>query len=165
MRWFRWIHLCVVLAVVCVVGVFSLSDSIVGPADHAPSILRFLARQLAAGNGMGGGFRQSLPFGGDTIMHFVGWSGVGFLAAGLLSRFADRMNLLLGLVTLSGLFEVGQRYLTSSRSAELTDLMANGTGLLVGFTLFAIVERTVGALISDLVTRTEALIRRRFRFT
>jgi len=160
MRWFRWIHFGALVAVVCLVGVLSLSDSLVGPIADLMSIIGRLSRQLLSGDSFGAGRRPSLPLATDTLMHFGGWAGVGFVAGGLLAAAADRVNLALGLVTISAFFEAGQRYLTSSRSAELSDLVANGAGLTLGFVTFALVERAVATLWPDLGMRAEERLRR-----
>lgn len=152
------------MAVLCLVAILSLSDSMVWPVDDVASIVRRTTQRLVSGATTGVGVSPSLPFGTDKIMHFGGWAGVGFLACGLLHQLTDRINLAMMLVTLSAFLETGQRYLTSSRSAEVGDLIANCAGLALGYATYALVERTVTTFLPELWPKTEALLRRRLRF-
>lgn len=140
MRWFRWFHLGVVVVLVGAVAVLSLSESPSGPlmavVDRVGDVVgELVSRFVQAADNRRSGNRQ-LPVGMDKIMHGLGWGTVGFLATGLVSKLADRFNLILGLFTLSALFELGQLHLTDTRSGEVGDLVANGAGLAVGMGLF-----------------------------
>ena len=140
MHWLRCIHLAIAGAVIGVVGVFSLSDSILGPLRTAASAAADLARWLEAVLGVDLGSRSSLPVTMDTLGHFLVWAVVATVAAGLTGSAARRINLFLTLFTLSALFEIGQHYLAQSRSAEVTDLLGNGAGLVLGFVAYSTIE-------------------------
>lgn len=137
----RYLRVGLVVAVVAVVGVFSLSDSILGPLGHAMSGAADVIRTVADTTGIALGRRADLPVATDTLGHLAAWSVVGFAAAGVMTQPLHRINVLLGLLVVSALFEVGQRHLSWSRSAELSDLVANGVGLVVGFVAFSIAEQ------------------------
>lgn len=138
MRWFRWMHLGVVLALVGAVAMLSLAESPTGPPMAVVDAVSDLVSRLGqvAGNRQAG--NRQLPIGMDKVLHFLGWGAVGFLATGLVPKLADRFSIILGLFTLSALFEVGQLHLTQSRSGELGDVVANGAGLAVGMGLFVV---------------------------
>ena len=164
MRIFWWIHLTVVAGVLSAVGVASLSDSVTSSPGTVMSIAARIATRLTPGMGLGIGGGADLPIGADTVGHFIAWTGVGIVASGLVSGFAERMNLFLGLFALSALIEVGQRYLSWSRVAEFSDLVANGVGLAVGFASFWVLSGTIRRLFPRLALRTELLVRSRLRW-
>jgi hypothetical protein len=122
------------------VAVLSLSDGILGPMRAGASTAVDVGRAVETETGVELGSRFSPPVEADTIGHLVLWTGVGLVAAGLATRPGARLRLALGLFALSAAVEVGQRYLSSTRSAEITDLAANGVGLTVGFLAYAAVE-------------------------
>lgn len=133
MRIVRVLQLGVVGAVVGAVAVASLSDSILRPLRSIGAKLLAVARTVESSAGVDLGSRSSLPVGADTVAHVLAWAVVGLVAAGLAQTAIRRINLFLILFGLSALLEVGQRHLSWSRSAELTDLAANGLGLAIGF--------------------------------
>lgn len=83
---------------------------------------------------------QLIPVGLDTIGHFIAWGLVGLIAADTAQTIEVKANRYVALVALSAVVEVGQHYLSFSRSAQLTDLIANAAGLAVGFTMSEIVR-------------------------
>ena len=64
--------------------------------------------------------------------------------------FVERINLAVTLFALSAMIEVGQQYLSSSRMAEVSDLLANGVGLTVGFIGAGFVGAAIRSLLSSL---------------
>lgn len=135
---FRRIQLLLVAGgILAVVGV-SLSDR--APALVADGVMMGL-RILGLRSGqLTAATLDMLPFATDTISHAVVWGVVGLGAAGTVRTIAGRLNLAWALFTLSALVEVGQQYLSFSRSAELSDLAANGVGLAVGMVAYTTVE-------------------------
>ena len=131
------------------VAVLSLSDGILGPVRAGASSAFEVGRAVEMGTGVDLASRSSVPIDADTLGHLVLWAAVGLVAAGLATRSMARIRLAVGLFALSGLVEVGQQYLSSSRSAELTDLAANGVGLVVGFATYTAIEG--GARLARLV--------------
>jgi hypothetical protein len=136
----------VVAVTLVTVGALSLSDGILGPVRAGASTAVEVGRAVELGTGVDLASRSTVPVDADTLGHFVLWAGVGVVTAGFARRPAARIQLALGLFALSGAVEVGQRYLSSSRSAELSDLMANGVGLAVGFLAYSVVEGALRAL-------------------
>lgn len=127
--WVRFGFFAIVLASV---GFLSLSDS-VGASYTKPIIAaKSIVSALVPGSGLSPVGPADLPVGTDTAGHFILWGCVGFMASTLISGLGSRVNALFGLWALSGLIEAAQRYLSFSRSAEISDLVANGTGLLLG---------------------------------
>jgi hypothetical protein len=150
----RRFHLAALAAVMAGVCVLTLSDTLVGPAMARASVLVDVVRLMVdlisdSTGGSGRLSRSMVPFRTDTIGHFMAWAGVGFLAAGVPATALSRFNLYFGLFALSAFLEAGQRYLTWSRVAEFSDLMANGAGLALGFGCFALVERMVLDRLAD----------------
>ncbi len=131
-----------------VVCVLTLSDTLVDPVtaraaasvDTIKLVLEGFFLPTSGGPSLS---RSSVPFRTDTIGHFVAWSGVGFMAAGIPTTAINRLNLYFGLFAMSAFLEAGQRYLSWSRVAEFSDLVANGAGLAVGFVVFGLVEAMV----------------------
>lgn len=80
------------------------------------------------------------PVDWDTLGHFAMWGFIGLLAGLHRSRPLHRFWLWSALFALSAAVEVGQQLLSHSRSAEITDLWANGVGLAVGMTVGGVVH-------------------------
>lgn len=154
MRISRWFHLSITGCVLAIIGIASLSDSVRG--SGARGLVEFVhtGATIIPGYRFGIDVLAGLPFDGDTIGHFVAWTMVGIVAAGLVDGVVERLNVLLSLFALSALIEVGQRHLSSSRSAEVTDLMANGVGLAVGFCCFWAAEQAVRTIAPMLNVRS-----------
>ncbi len=151
---YRWIHALAVAAALAVVGVVSLSDTLL-PINRAMNLTRRTLGRATANVGTDIATDMAIPIGTDTIGHFIIWAMIGLLAAGLCHGIR-RLNLFLGLFALSALIEVGQRHLSWSRSAELSDLVANGVGLGLGFIVVMIIgftARTGLGVTSDVTTR------------
>lgn len=143
------------------IGAVSLSDSLFKrPIGIVLGTLLDLGLRFIPGAGAftAGGYLD-IPLGRDTLGHFVAWGMIGFVAAGVFRRARWRLLLLGALFALSALIEVGQQYLSWSRSAELSDLAANGFGLVAGFVAFIVIERVVRFIVPDLDLRKEELIR------
>lgn len=68
----------------------------------------------------------------DKIIHAVSYAILAIFAACLFERKVPRSIALLWLVLLSGLIELGQGYLTTTRSMEFADLLANCLGIIAG---------------------------------
>ena len=66
------------------------------------------------------------------IIHAVPYAIPAIFAACLFERKVPRSIALLWLVLLSGLIELGQGYLTTTRSMEFADLLANCLGIIAG---------------------------------
>ncbi len=143
-------------AVLLAVCVMTLSDSILVPLRLARNAALRVLAGLEAGSGLDLISRSDLPVGLDTIGHFLAWTTIGFLAAGLARSAVARIGLFAGLLTLSGLLEIGQRYLSWSRTAELSDLVANGVGLGLGMTFAIILVAVFGAMASAFGTGSGA---------
>ena len=146
MYWLRRIHLFGLFSVLSVVAALSLSDAAPGTVDQLIRSAFVLANRIDPFGNIqhlsmaAAGARAGIPYGIDTIGHFVMWGGVGFLATGLFAAVKDRLTMLSALFLLSSLFEVGLQYLSFSRTAAMDDLIANGVGLLVGYTCYSIAE-------------------------
>ncbi len=149
-----------VLALIGIVCVLTLSDSIVRPMTEVVGGAFRVMSGLDSGSGLDVLSRPNLPFASDTIGHFLAWTAVGFTAGGLTVTTISRFNLYLGLFAFSALLEVGQRHLSWSRSAEFTDLMANGVGLALGFVAYGLLEGAVTAVLPSLGPRADQLVRR-----
>jgi len=78
----------------------------------------------------------------DKIIHATSYAILAVFAACLFERKGPRNIALLWLVLLSGLIELGQGYLTTTRSMEFADLLANCLGVSVG-ALFAVRENVL----------------------
>ncbi len=146
------------------VGLASLSDSVTQSPGTVLTLAARVAAKLTPGMGAAGVGGADLPIGADTVGHFIAWAGVGIIACGLVSGIAERMNLFLGLFALSALIEVGQRYLSWSRAAEFSDLVANGVGLAVGFTSFWLMAGTFRMMFPTTAAKTEMLLHNRLRW-
>lgn len=83
--------------------------------------------------------RGDIPFAFDTIGHLVLWSIAGMLAFAAFGRRTSRSFLIVSLFTLSAGVEIGQRFLSSTRQPQVSDLVANGIGVTVGVTIAAFV--------------------------
>ncbi|MGH1489965.1 MAG: hypothetical protein ACRBK7_11330 [Acidimicrobiales bacterium] len=165
MRLYRRLHMVVLGVVMFGVCVLTLSDTLVDPATEKVSMLfdvtRYMLERLSPQtSGVDLLSRPSLPLRNDTIGHFVAWTGVGFVAAGIPTTAINRFNMYFGLFALSAFLEAGQRYLSWSRVAEFSDLVANGLGLAVGFVAFGLVESLLIPRIPLLNERTQAILRR-----
>ncbi len=68
----------------------------------------------------------------DKIIHGFSYALLAILAACIFEQKNAKLAALLWLVLLSGLIELAQGYLTSTRSMELADLMANCVGITMG---------------------------------
>lgn len=128
-------------------------------SDQAPRLVADLLMTLprilgVRGGGLTSAVQDQIPLGLDTIGHGAVWGVVGFMAAGTVRSARHRITLLSALFFLSALFEAGQQYLSWSRSASLSDLVANGVGLMIGMLAFAIVERAFFAVRQPLRLRT-----------
>lgn len=129
-----------------VVAALSLADGAPGTVDHLIRAGFSLANRIDPfGNvelmaQVASESRGSVPYGADTIGHFIMWGGVGFLAVGLCASVRDRFSMLCALFALSSMFEAGQQYLSWSRTASFDDLVANGLGLVTGYLCFSVAE-------------------------
>ena len=146
----RRIQLISTLGFLAVLGIASLADSGVGSGGMALMRSAFMGLRMIPGGGLGIGLVSALPFAADTISHFLAWTAVGLLAAGLAQGFVERINLAVTLFALSAMIEIGQQYLSSSRMAEVSDLLANGVGLTVGFIGAGFVGAAIRSLLSSL---------------
>lgn len=153
-------QLAVATGLMGVVCLLTLSDSIIGPLGDTISAGFQLVRGVESGVGFDVLSRPSLPVASDTLGHFLAWTAVGFTAGGLAVTAASKFNLFIGLFAFSALLEVGQRHLSWSRSAEFTDLMANGTGLALGFLAYSVAQGMVSFAFPTLGSRADALVRR-----
>ena len=68
----------------------------------------------------------------DKIIHATSYAILAVFAVCLFERKGPRNIALLWLVLLSGLIELGQGYLTTTRSMEFADLLANCLGIIAG---------------------------------
>lgn len=149
MRLYRQFHIALLASVLIGVCVLTLSDTLVDPVTARVSTqmsalfdaVRMVASGVFTPSGDTNLFSRSMvPFRTDTIGHFIAWSGVGFMAAGIPTTPLNRFNLYFGLFAMSAFLEAGQRYLSWSRVAEFSDLVANGLGLALGFLVFGLFE-------------------------
>ena len=124
--------------------IVSLTLAVVTPA------LRRVSDLLHLDPIVGGRPSTGPPLAWDTIGHFAAWMIIGLLAGLLPGRALERVRTAIGLFALSAAVEVGQAHLSFSRSAEMTDLLANGAGLAVGITIGAVLLG-VASLAVDLV--------------
>lgn len=166
MRMYKWFHISVFAGAMVGVCILTLSDTLVDPATAyifslvrtfvGPVVgaVRLVLEALSPAGGADTLSRSSVPFRTDTIGHFVAWSAVGLLAAGIPVTAWNRFNLYFGLFALSAFLEAGQRYLSWSRVAEFSDLVANGFGLALGFILFGLAENVLIDRFGPLRNRT-----------
>lgn len=147
--------------VLLVIGVASLSDTIFkGPIGELLSFVFYLGLRIVPGTeAFTAGGRFDLPIGKDTIGHFVAWAMVGMVAAGVFKRWQWRVVTFVSLFVLSALIEVGQQYLSWSRSAEFSDLAANGFGLVAGFGAFIIGELVLRLVLPSFDSKRESWFR------
>ncbi len=124
-----------------VVGVLSM-------ADRAPDLIHGLlattrdqAHALEIRFGTDFVDRGDLPFEWDTMSHFMSWAAAGLLGHIMVRRRFSSVLLGLGLFAMSAAIEVAQPFLSSTRSLSLTDLTANGLGIILGISMAAIVTR------------------------
>lgn len=68
----------------------------------------------------------------DKIIHGFSYAVLAIFAACIFEQKNAKLAALLWLVLLSGLIELAQGYLTSTRSMELADFMANCVGITMG---------------------------------
>lgn len=83
--------------------------------------------------------RGDIPLAFDTLGHLVLWSTAGVLAYGAFGRRTTRSFLIVSLITLSAGVEIGQRFLSSTRRPEISDLLANAVGITAGVLLASFV--------------------------
>lgn len=83
--------------------------------------------------------RGDVPLAFDTLGHLTLWSIAGMLAYAAFGRRTSRSFLIVSLVTLSAGIEIGQRFLSSTRRPQVTDLIANTVGVTTGVLLAAFV--------------------------
>ena len=131
-RLLGWLRLGTFTGVLLIVGLLSLSDNVGSRYIRAASAAKNLVFSYVPASGSGLAGAVDLPVGIDTALHFVVWTSVSFLALTLRPGFISRANVLLGLLALSASIEVGQEYLSMSRTAELSDALANAAGIGVG---------------------------------
>jgi len=81
--------------------------------------------------------RGDIPLAFDTLGHLMLWGIAGMLAYAAFGRRTSRSFLIISLITLSAGFEIGQRFLSSTRTPQLTDLAANTVGVIMGVSLAA----------------------------
>jgi VanZ family protein len=72
---------------------------------------------------------------GDKVQHLLGYGALSFWFCQLYPGRRDRWIWLLGLFVFGVSMEVAQGTLTAYRSADPQDVIANSTGLLLGFVL------------------------------
>jgi hypothetical protein len=118
---------------------FLIGIGVLSLADRAPS-----ATKAALGVGQRAGSfgeraigldlidRGDVPFAFDTVGHLVLWAGAGILAYAAFGGRASASFIVISLITVSGGVELGQGWLSSTRRPELTDLIANGIGVVIG---------------------------------
>lgn len=153
-RLIRWIRAWAVAAALAVVCVLTLSDSVMGPLRRVGRLGLRVIRRAESDSGFDLVSRPDLPVQSDTIGHFLAWAAIGLVAAGLARGARARVQLFLGLLVFSAFLEVAQEYLSWSRTPELTDLAANGAGLIVGFAIHAVLAGILGPVITAMAGRT-----------
>lgn len=83
--------------------------------------------------------RGDIPFAFDTLGHLTLWSIAGMLAYAAFGRRTSRSFLIVSLITLSAGVEIGQRFLSSTRRPQVSDLIANSVGVTTGVLVAAFV--------------------------
>ena len=124
------------------VGLLSLADRAPGRVVDELRRVRAVGQRVEYRLGIDWVDRGDIPLAWDTAGHIVLWSVAAMLGFLALHGRVGVVVLALALLTLSAAVEVGQAFLSSSRSPELTDLMANGAGIALGIVMASIVERT-----------------------
>ncbi|NNE72591.1 MAG: hypothetical protein HKN26_02920 [Acidimicrobiales bacterium] len=83
--------------------------------------------------------RQDIPFQPDEIGHLLLWGG-GMVVLGLLRRSVKTDVIAVGLFGASVGFEFLQATITTSRSLQITDIAANGFGIVLGLCIVVFVD-------------------------
>lgn len=83
--------------------------------------------------------RGDIPFDFDTLGHLGLWGIAGALAYLAFGHRTSPWFLMVSLFTLSAGVEVGQRFLSTTRTPDVIDLLANGVGIACGVVLAMLV--------------------------
>lgn len=116
-------------------------------SDRAPKITRSglrAGRDLFHNIELRAGFdlldRSDVPLAWDTVGHLVLWSVAGFIGWVTVGRRVGPLFLIAALTAVSAGVEIAQVYLSSTRMAELSDLMANATGITIGVLVAVVLD-------------------------
>jgi len=140
-----WMRRGVVVAAVGSVTVAILGLSF---ADRAPwAVERFLdavliaASQLEERLGVDWLDRSDVPLSYDLLGHMALWSAAAFVGWFSLNGRLRPLPFALGLILVSGVVEIGQAFLTRSRSTSVEDFAANIVGVAIGLMIAALAEQ------------------------
>ncbi len=126
-----------------VIGILSLADRAPGLVKGSWSVTQHVGSRLEQMLGFDVIDRGDVPFAFDTIGHLALWAIAGALAYAAFGRSRSLLLIAAVLVAISAAVEVGQGMLSSTRSPQLMDLLANtvgvGAGLAVAVSTFAVI--------------------------
>ena len=88
--------------------------------------------------------RGDVPFAFDTIGHVALWAIAGALAYAAFGRSRPPVLIAAVLLAVSAAVEVGQGVLSSTRSPELMDVVANAVGLGIGLAAAVVTFAVIG---------------------
>lgn len=124
---------------VAVVGVLSFADRAPRASRAILRRIQWLGQRVERRFGWDFVDRSDVPLAYDTAGHFAMWFLAAALGWWLLHHKTSPLVLGLGLVAVSAGIEVGQGFLSSTRTPDVQDLLANAIGVSVGLTLAVLV--------------------------
>lgn len=128
-----------------VLGILSFADRAPGTTQAALRRVQDVGRKVENRSGLDVIDRGDVPLAFDTAGHLFLWFIAGVIGWWAFSRRTSPVFLALCLFTISAGVEVGQSYLSTSRSPDLLDLVANGAGILFGVSFAVMFGGAVGA--------------------
>lgn len=137
-------------------GVFvalAVAVAVLSFADRAPELVRQglrasvrLSTSIENATGLDVVDARDLPYSWDVVGHFGLWLAVAVAAWWAFRRRLSALALGLTLFIVSYAVEIGQSYLTTTRTPDPRDLLANALGIAVGMTVAVAVGWSIAAL-------------------
>lgn len=122
-------------------------------ADRAPDLVRQglrasvrLSTAIENATGLDVVDARDLPYSWDVVGHFGLWLAVAVAAWWAFRRRLSALALGLTLFIVSYAVEIGQSYLTTTRTPDPRDLLANALGIVVGMTIAVAVGWSISAM-------------------
>lgn len=122
-------------------GVLSFADRAPDQARGGLRASRDIGRWGERATGIDVFDLSDIPLEWDTVGHVLMWFAAAILASAAFGRLLRHATIGFLLVSLSAGIEIGQHFLSSSRSPTLSDLIANIVGVVAGLTCVAFLPR------------------------
>lgn len=142
----RWLPATAFTGLAGAVGVLSFADRAPGTTQAILRRVRSVGQRVEQRSGYDLIDRGDVPVAFDTAGHLVLWFLAGLIGWWAFHRRTTPAFLALCLFTVSAGIEVGQSYLSTSRSPDIFDLVANGAGIALGVALAVAIGSAVGAI-------------------